>query len=158
MFKTGNWMEWMEQWSQSEVEVTPMCTISSISLIRPVFPSWPGSLFQSREPWTPSWPFAKEIQSTSSWYLLKCRIQNEQIQKETFQHSYVSSIKLIFLYFISSALPFQVKKEETGTIHVIKQRQLHVSCDIISLCVSCAAPSGSPDSARRVSVSTCVVF
>uniref|UniRef100_A0A674NUU6 VPS8 subunit of CORVET complex n=1 Tax=Takifugu rubripes TaxID=31033 RepID=A0A674NUU6_TAKRU len=27
-----------------------------------------------------------------------------------------------------------VKKEETGTIHVIKQRQLHVSCDIISLC------------------------
>ncbi|XP_070696841.1 vacuolar protein sorting-associated protein 8 homolog isoform X3 [Pempheris klunzingeri] len=27
-----------------------------------------------------------------------------------------------------------VKKEETGTIHVIKQRQLHLSCDIISLC------------------------
>lgn len=27
----------------------------------------------------------------------------------------------------------QVKKEETGTIHVIKQRQLHLSCDIISL-------------------------
>uniref|UniRef100_A0A4W6F925 VPS8 subunit of CORVET complex n=1 Tax=Lates calcarifer TaxID=8187 RepID=A0A4W6F925_LATCA len=26
-----------------------------------------------------------------------------------------------------------VKKEETGTIHVIKQRQLHLSCDIISL-------------------------
>ncbi len=30
----------------------------------------------------------------------------------------------------------QVKKEETGTIHVIKQRQLHLSCDIISLNVS----------------------
>lgn len=30
----------------------------------------------------------------------------------------------------------QVKKEETGTIHVIKQRQLHLSCDIISLSVS----------------------
>ncbi|XP_068183630.1 vacuolar protein sorting-associated protein 8 homolog isoform X2 [Antennarius striatus] len=27
-----------------------------------------------------------------------------------------------------------VKKEESGTIHVIKQRQLHLSCDIISLC------------------------
>ncbi|XP_071337699.1 vacuolar protein sorting-associated protein 8 homolog isoform X2 [Trachinotus anak] len=27
----------------------------------------------------------------------------------------------------------QVKKEESGTIHVIKQRQLHLSCDIISL-------------------------
>ncbi|XP_041645412.1 vacuolar protein sorting-associated protein 8 homolog [Cheilinus undulatus] len=27
----------------------------------------------------------------------------------------------------------QVKKEETGTIHVIKQRQLHLTCDIISL-------------------------
>ncbi|KAM3849822.1 vacuolar protein sorting-associated protein 8 homolog, partial [Diretmus argenteus] len=26
-----------------------------------------------------------------------------------------------------------VKKEDTGTIHVIKQRQLHLSCDIISL-------------------------
>ncbi|CAJ1066529.1 vacuolar protein sorting-associated protein 8 homolog [Xyrichtys novacula] len=26
-----------------------------------------------------------------------------------------------------------VKKEETGTIHVIKQRQLHLTCDIISL-------------------------
>ncbi|XP_042358575.1 vacuolar protein sorting-associated protein 8 homolog [Plectropomus leopardus] len=26
-----------------------------------------------------------------------------------------------------------VKKEETGTIHVIKQKQLHLSCDIISL-------------------------
>eukprot|EP00064_Thunnus_orientalis_P011844 superscaffoldBa00001753_g11876 len=26
-----------------------------------------------------------------------------------------------------------VKKEETGTIHVIKQRQLHLSCDIISV-------------------------
>ncbi|XP_056147322.1 vacuolar protein sorting-associated protein 8 homolog isoform X2 [Lampris incognitus] len=26
-----------------------------------------------------------------------------------------------------------VKKEETGTIHVIKQRQLHLNCDIISL-------------------------
>lgn len=30
----------------------------------------------------------------------------------------------------------QVKKEENGTIHVIKQRQLHLSCDIISLSVS----------------------
>lgn len=29
-----------------------------------------------------------------------------------------------------------MKKEETGTIHVIKQRQLHLSCDIISLNVS----------------------
>uniref|UniRef100_H3CIS9 VPS8 subunit of CORVET complex n=1 Tax=Tetraodon nigroviridis TaxID=99883 RepID=H3CIS9_TETNG len=38
-----------------------------------------------------------------------------------------------------------VKKEETGTIHVIKQRQLHISCDIISLCVSHATHSGTPD-------------
>lgn len=29
----------------------------------------------------------------------------------------------------------QVKQEETGTIHVIKQKQLHLSCDIISLSV-----------------------
>lgn len=73
-------------------------------------------------------------------------------RKNPLQHTYVSSLKWIFLCFILSALPFQVKKEETGTIHVIKQRQLHVSCDIISLCVSCAARSGSRDSALRVSV------
>uniref|UniRef100_A0A4W5KUK3 Uncharacterized protein n=1 Tax=Hucho hucho TaxID=62062 RepID=A0A4W5KUK3_9TELE len=29
-----------------------------------------------------------------------------------------------------------VKKDETGTIHVIKQRQLQLNCDIISLSVS----------------------
>ena len=30
----------------------------------------------------------------------------------------------------------QVKKEEAGSIHVVKQRQLHLNCDIISLSVS----------------------
>lgn len=55
-----------------------------------------------------------------------------------------------FLYLVSSALPRQVKKEETGTIHVIKQRQLHLSCDIISLCVSRAARPGSPAGACRL--------
>uniref|UniRef100_A0A8C4I8E3 RING-type domain-containing protein n=1 Tax=Dicentrarchus labrax TaxID=13489 RepID=A0A8C4I8E3_DICLA len=42
-------------------------------------------------------------------------------------HRYIDTILNVHLFLI------QVKKEETGTIHVIKQRQLHLSCDIISL-------------------------
>lgn len=41
-----------------------------------------------------------------------------------------------FLYLTGACEHIQVKKEENGTIHVIKQRQLHLSCDIISLSVS----------------------
>lgn len=38
--------------------------------------------------------------------------------------------------FECSSLFVQVKKEDTGTIHVIKQKQLQLGCDIISLSVS----------------------
>ena len=44
------------------------------------------------------------------------------------------SIQLVV--FECSSLFVQVKKEDTGTIHVIKQKQLQLSCDIISLSVS----------------------
>lgn len=43
---------------------------------------------------------------------------------------------MLFFYLTGACEHIQVKKEENGTIHVIKQRQLHLSCDIISLSVS----------------------
>lgn len=46
------------------------CDVSFTSLIHPVFLSWPGSLFLFRRQLTRSWLFAKEIQSTSCWYVL----------------------------------------------------------------------------------------
>lgn len=48
-----------------------------------------------------------------------------------------SASQCVLLMFSSVLRLFvQVKKEETGTIHVIKQKQLHLNCDIISLSVS----------------------
>ena len=42
----------------------------------------------------------------------------------------------------------QVKKEEAGSIHVVKQRQLHLNCDLISLSVGTSRPITSSASRR----------
>lgn len=156
--------QWTRRHSTVRVwSVLWLCALCLSSRTPPVSPSWPGSLFPCRRRSTPSWRFAKETQSTSFWYKIFKTLQYFYIKcLNIWLHTIivvytfiivrsgeiidiieillwycVAFVFLVFCIFDNVAWKHpQVKKEENGTIHVIKQRQLHLSCDIISLSVS----------------------
>lgn len=87
-----------------------------------------------------AWQFVP-VQKTINPILAFCKGDTVHFLLVSAPQNIQASLSLIllvdhFLIFFFPCKHIQVKKEENGTIHVIKQRQLHLSCDIISLSVS----------------------